>query len=101
MASPFVEWLGRRKLLVTHRRYEETAVLSFKPEQSNTRASWSDADYDYLVSIHTEDFARSNVALAYMCTMRFGRDITENAIRGSLNRLRRAGRVPRYRPGHE
>lgn len=67
----------------------------------SSKVEWSDADTDYLISIHMEDQKRSNRTLAAMCTQQFDRELTINAIRGALNRLREAKRIPRYRPGHE
>jgi folylpolyglutamate synthase/dihydropteroate synthase len=79
-------------------RFHPEAVAVIPSNRKPSRAVWSDRDYSNLVAIHAEDIARSNLTLAQMCSVTFGQEITVNAIKGSLNRLRWAGRIPRYRP---
>ena len=60
---------------------------------------WTPDNYRFLTDLHLGNMNLSNLELADECSKKFGRSITENSIRGSLNRLRTLGVVPPYRPG--
>jgi hypothetical protein len=95
---------GLRSILTVGEARLKKAVAredSPKPKKSERGVEWSQPDYDYLVRIYMEDQLRSNATLAEMCTTKFGREITMNAITGAINRLRKRDLIPRYRPGHE
>lgn len=59
---------------------------------------WLETEYDYLEFIYKEDPTRSNIVLVDLCTKKFGRSINEPAIKGALDRLRKKGRIDKYRP---
>ena len=59
---------------------------------------WTPEEYDYLSSIYQEKPDRSNLWFSYECTEKFGRSLTENAIRGALYRLRLRATIE-LRPG--
>jgi len=58
---------------------------------------WSANEDQWLANYHLCDPTSTNSALAIACSEKFGRHITENAIRGKLDRLRRTGHVPGFR----
>lgn len=59
---------------------------------------WTCENRSYLVAEFLRDPHSSNYLLASKCSAQFGREITENAIRGQLTRLRESGDVG-LRPG--
>jgi hypothetical protein len=61
------------------------------------RRKWSSDEKSFLERQHLLDISVKNKCLAALCTLEFGRLITENGIRGSLDRLRKDKRVPQYR----
>lgn len=64
-------------------------VKSDKPP----RLSWDELERLFLISLYQVDSNQSNLVLAHACEQRFGRVISENAIRGTLYRLRINGRI--------
>jgi hypothetical protein len=60
---------------------------------------WAPMEVFFLVDEHLSDVEQPNRVLAEACTERFGRLISENAIRGQMTRIRLMGLVPPKRPG--
>jgi hypothetical protein len=69
------------------------------PSRSRSRGqNWTGIEIDFLVEFHQEEATLTNKDLANRCSEHFHREITEAAIKGQLDRLRKVGRVARYRP---
>lgn len=82
----------------------EPMVSEPKPDYTNESAghpktTWTDQDYEFLARLYEADPKIQNIVLATKCSRRFGRIITTNSIGGALDRLRKRGRLPKYREG--
>jgi hypothetical protein len=78
--------------------FDQIDKLVFTKRVGQGGRQWSNQEGDYLVGFYVSDPTMSNASFANICTKHFGRKITENAIRGALDRLRDKGRIERYRP---
>lgn len=63
-----------------------------------TGKPWTPEENTYLVKMHLADPYLSNKRLSAMCSRKFGRVVSVNAIRGALNRARGLGVIPPKRP---
>lgn len=68
---------------------------------ANQKVKWSKDEYEFLARLYETNPSAQNKMLAARCSDHFGREITSYAIGGSIDRLRKQGRLPRYRPGRE
>jgi hypothetical protein len=94
------QWQTKR--LVPAEYYDQIDRLNFPKRPGKPGQEWSTEDYDFLVELYLKNPAEQNSVLAETCAERFGRPITENSIRGALDRLRkRDHRIPMRRPGRE
>ncbi len=73
--------------------YEQITVMKFFKRAGKNSPDWTQEEYDYLRDTYNEDPTRQNKELAYRCSVRFERTITEQAIKGALDRLRGKGQV--------
>lgn len=80
---------------------EQIDSLKFPKRIGKGTIEWSTENYEYLAVEYLADPTQPNRVLAEKCTEHFGREITENAVRGAIDRLRQQGRIPKRRPGHE
>lgn len=79
---------------------DQINILVFRKRKNDKEnVDWSQENYDYLASEYLLDQTQSNRQLAEKCTQQFGRNITENSIRGGLDRLRKQGRISKRRSG--
>jgi hypothetical protein len=78
--------------------YEQMAILVFPKRGGKGGPPWTDAEYTYLKNLYLADPSKSNLMFADACTLHFGRPITENAIKGALDRLRKRKEIPGKRP---
>jgi hypothetical protein len=63
---------------------------------------WTSENVDYLVERYLSgESVKSNPILANLCSWEFGREVTENGIKGQIDRQRKKGRLPKYRPDYE
>lgn len=72
--------------------------LIFRKRGGNSAPTWSDEDEQYLTDLYKQDPRQRNRSLANNCEQHFGRTITENSIKGALDRLRKHGSLPKKRP---
>jgi hypothetical protein len=86
------------KGLVPQVYVEQIDKLKFPKRTSKGGIEWSPDNYDYLATTYLANPTLSNRKLAEQCSTHFGREITENSIRGALDRLRNLGRIPKRRP---
>lgn len=79
--------------------YDQIDRLVF-PDRKGKKGQtpWTVGEYDFLAKGYTLDPSKSNLDFAIMCTKEFGRSITEEAIKGALDRLRKRKRISKYRP---
>jgi hypothetical protein len=92
----FTKWIKNQ--LVPDWVYDQIQTLNFPKRIGSPAKEWTNHEYEFLVKIHIDDSSRKNIVLAHICSEKFGRDITENAIKGSLDRLRKQNRIPQKRP---
>lgn len=83
-----------------HATLNREAGVSITPTRANhvrrgkpRPPSWDELERLYLISLYQANSNKSNLVLAHACEQRFGRTISENAIRGALYRLRLHGRI--------
>lgn len=83
--------------------YHQIDLMQFDPVPRRPRKPvWSVADKRYLADQHMQNPKAPDANLAKLCTKKFGRTITESAIKGALCRLRRDDVVPAYKGrGHQ
>lgn len=81
--------------------YEQISRLEFRKRSGKGGPPWSETEYQYLVNKYEADPKQKNKSLAEMCSSEFGRDITENSIRGAIDRERKRGHLPKRRPGRK
>jgi|ERR1019366_1169009 hypothetical protein len=84
--------------LVPDWAYEQVSRLVFQKRTGAAGREWKNTEYEYLGGIYCDDPTTKNTVLAAMCSEKFGREITENAIKGALDRLRKQGKIPARRP---
>jgi hypothetical protein len=102
--------------------YEQIDRLVYPPRKGANGPNWSDREYNTLVAAYLSsegakavggdvaalrieleeqgyntDSTTTNAKFSEMCTTLFGRDITENSIRGAIDRKRKEGRLPKLR----
>jgi hypothetical protein len=58
---------------------------------------WSEREKAFLAELYKLDKFCPNRILAELCSIEFSRNVTENAIRGALTRLRKSRKVALYR----
>ena len=87
----FQKWIKSEK--VPDWAYEQLSKMIFPKRTGAAGKNWKNTEYTYLETIHNADPTIKNIVLASMCSEKFGREITENAIKGSLDRLRKQNRV--------
>jgi len=87
------------------RAEEKLRVLEILPPNEPVarfiRKRWTAANFEYLACEYEADPTIQNKVLAIRCSQHFGREITKDAIGGQIDRLRKMGRLPKYRPGYE
>lgn len=76
---------------------EQVAHLVFKKRQGKSGKTWLPEEYDFLANLYDENPAASNAVLAGRCSEQFGREITENGIKGAIDRLRKKDRLAKRR----
>lgn len=90
------KWQRTRR--VPHWAFEQIEQLEFSKRQGQGGPPWTTQEYDFLEALYTADPLTPNAVLAEKCSKQFGRPITENSIKGALDRLRDKGRITMYRP---
>jgi hypothetical protein len=61
---------------------------------------WTNHNIDYLIKQYgINGKPASNKILANLCSWEFGRDVSDGAVKGQIDRQRKHGRLPKYRPG--
>ena len=78
--------------------FERIPLLVFQKRKGEGSPPWKSNDYTFLATLYLEDQHKSNAYLATVCGQKFDREITENAIKGALDRLRKKGSIPVKRP---
>lgn len=63
------------------------------PGRGNGAQKWTPEELNFLLDLYKEDEMTYNRELAYDCTGRFGRLISEGSVKGALHRLRLQGRI--------
>lgn len=67
-------------------------VLKFKtPRRGHTQQDWNKGEYEFLTAICKGEIVPKNKIIAMQCSGTFGRTITESAIKGAIDRLRKRG----------
>jgi hypothetical protein len=92
-SSAFQQWRKENRFP----RYVIAQIETMTPTDLLSRGKWNDDERQFLVEQYSVDPSLSNAALAIACSTKFGRLVTECAIKGELNRLRKAGKVSQYR----
>ena len=89
--------------------FEQIDRLIFPPRKGELGPAWSSIEYDFLVDlytgkamkengeVHQTSSSTSNAVFAGICSTRFGRNITENSIKGAIDRQRKKDRLPKRR----
>jgi hypothetical protein len=76
--------------------------MQFKAQTHRGRQRWTAGEYDFLRNLYIKtDGHVKNADLANKCAAAFGRDVTENAIKGALDRLRKNGAIHQFRNGNQ
>jgi len=78
--------------------YQQIEMLEFRVRMGRTGPEWKEDEVEYLIGEYMTDPHQPNALLAEKCMQRFGRDITEQAIKGAIYRLGQSGRLPLHRP---
>jgi folylpolyglutamate synthase/dihydropteroate synthase len=60
--------------------------------------NWKSNEYAFLEKLYQSNPTTHNIEFAKKCSDEFGRVITENSIKGAIDRLRQKGRLERKRP---
>jgi hypothetical protein len=81
--------------------YTQIAVLDFRARIGRGAPEWKSDEVQHLVNLYQADPHEPNASLANKCSDHFGREITEQAIKGAVYRLGRQGRLPLQRPPRE
>ena len=87
----------KRAGLVPAVYYEQIDILCFCERPVVRHNPWHQDEVDFLRDLHQSNPGLSNGSLAHQCTEHFGRIISESAIKGKLDRLRKEHIVPQYR----
>lgn len=69
---------------------DEVPFLRLKRKRNHksvTQPDWSDAEFDFLIEQYNDGKIKNRL-IAERCSDKFGRTITENAIKGAIHRLR-------------
>lgn len=89
--------------------YDQIDKLIFNKRKGENGPAWSNIEFDFLVALYegtavdgkgekiASNSGTSNLVFSKHCTEKFGRDITENAIKGAIDRLRKKDRLPKRR----
>ncbi len=111
-------WQQTRK--VPDWAFEQIEKLVFQQRKGENGPPWSQGEYDFLVALYNGEATSkletgdekhqikqgdkyptnsttSNAEFARICSQEFGRPITENAIKGGIDRQRKKGRLPARR----
>lgn len=91
----FQKWI--KSQLVPEWAYEQVSRLVFQKRANAPAKEWTNHEYDFLAETHNADASKKNGELAQTCSAKFGREITEASIKGSIDRLRKQDRVPHKR----
>lgn len=69
--------------------------LVFKPRTGRRpKPNWTEDNITFLIGLVGENRSEKNAVLARQCSTHFGREISEDAIKGEKYRLEQAGRLP-------
>jgi hypothetical protein len=82
------------------RAYEQISILSFEKREGKGAPPWTKQNIAFLVEQYNGkpgDPTKSNAVLAKLCTEEFGRLITENAVKGQVDRCRKKKMIAEYR----
>lgn len=78
---------------------EQIGRLEFRKRHGKIgNPTWTETDENYLIEQYRDDPLQKNIVLAQRCAERFGRPISENSIKGALDRARKKGYLPGRRP---
>jgi hypothetical protein len=74
-------------------------ILTNSPIQPSPagRVRWTSAEYEFLAGLYDANPKAPNTMLAPRCSDQFGRLITTASITSALDRLRKKGRLPKYK----
>jgi len=78
--------------------YRQIDLLEFRMRMGRAGPEWKADEVDYLIAEYQADPHQPNATLATKCMKQFGRDISEQAIKGAIYRLGQTGRLPQHRP---
>jgi len=78
--------------------YTQIEWLKFNHRLGRNGPEWSQDEVGFLVDEYKTDPHQKNVVLAAKCEERFGRHISEQAIKGAVYRLGKQGVLPERRP---
>jgi hypothetical protein len=68
--------------------------LLFSKRSGQSGPVWTSENKEFLITIFTNDPSLSNIELAALCSAEFGRTITENSIKGEIDRSRKRALLP-------
>jgi hypothetical protein len=77
--------------------YTQIGWLQFNHRLGRSGPDWSQDEVTFLVEEYRTDPSQKNLVLAVKCEQRFGRTISEQAIKGAVYRLGRRGILPQRR----
>ena len=88
----------QREKRVPEWAYTQIGWLHFNHRLGRSGPDWSQDEVTFLVDEFGTDPHQKNVVLAVKCEQRFGRTISEQAIKGAVYRLGKQGILPQRRP---
>ncbi len=82
--------------------YDQIAKLVFPKRKGENGPDWTPEEFDHMIELYLDSIKNggkpiSNAKLAEQCSNKFGRKITENSIKGAIDRQRKKGRLPLFR----
>lgn len=78
--------------------FQQVDKLLFVKRMGQSGERWTDDNFLFLEDLYIADPTTSNDILAQKCSEHFGRNITPDSVKGTLDRRRKLGRLDRYRP---
>jgi hypothetical protein len=87
----------QREKRVPEWAYTQIEWLQFNHRMGHSGPDWSNDEVSFLVDEYKSDPHQKNVVLAIKCEQRFGRSISEQAIKGAVYRLGKQGVLPQRR----
>jgi hypothetical protein len=78
--------------------FTQIETLEFHLRIGRSGPEWKPSETQYLIEIYRANPRESNASFASKCVLRFGRDVSEQAIKGAIYRLGQQGRLPAHRP---